>query len=325
MKVGIGSPFKGLQDVRRELHDSLAEEYQVLWMEDFGSQEVDALAASLRFVDESDVYLLIFGTSYGTQLPGSDYSYTHLEYEHAERTGTPVIAYVQRLNGDTTRDANAQDFLEQVRSGHLLEHDEFDSSAELLAFARRDLVRFRDRLARPKFSGAGAVADEESYALGALRQRVLDGAPFTVTLVDAGAVRDHTYRPEKRGRLGEKVESVRAVAKREGVSVQIFNDFPVIGRDDVIDHKAASVRANSRLIILLVGKAEAADVADLFQTRTGELAIFHADWFNAPSLAAAADYLRTYSDQDLRSCALRRAVLDLVEARLSRHVADEVS
>jgi hypothetical protein len=95
VRIFLGSPFKDLEGVRKDLHDALVSDYEVTWMEDFGSQEVDSLTACLRLVDEADTYILLFGSTYGTPLPNSDYSYTHLEYEHAQKTGTRVITYVQ--------------------------------------------------------------------------------------------------------------------------------------------------------------------------------------------------------------------------------------
>jgi hypothetical protein len=145
MKVFIGSPFKGLEGVRRELRDALEPEFEVIWMEDFGSSELSALEACLDYVDQADAYILIFGARYGSLLPDSDYSFTQLEYEHAERTGTPVLAYVQELSDGEDRDPASTDFLREVESSHLLEFREFASPGELVEFVLRDLRRLSTR------------------------------------------------------------------------------------------------------------------------------------------------------------------------------------
>src|SRR5262249_23787783 len=142
------------------------------------------------------------------------------------RTGTPVLAYARRLKGDAVRDARTEDFLEQVRSSHLVEYNEFSSAKDLKRMVSRDLERPRDRLLRPKFRGPSPVADEEAYALGGVRAKVLKGAPFATWLVDAGAVADKKYRPSKRGRIGTKVVRIARAADQQNAPVTIFNDFP---------------------------------------------------------------------------------------------------
>ncbi|TVX96637.1 DUF4062 domain-containing protein [Cohnella terricola] len=47
-----------------------------------------------RWIDESDVYILILGGFYGLTLPDESKSYTHWEYEYAGETGKPRFAFV---------------------------------------------------------------------------------------------------------------------------------------------------------------------------------------------------------------------------------------
>ncbi|MGG4217166.1 DUF4062 domain-containing protein [Paenibacillus jamilae] len=47
-----------------------------------------------RWIDESDVYLLILGGFYGLTLPDESKSYTHWEYEYAGEAGKPRFAFV---------------------------------------------------------------------------------------------------------------------------------------------------------------------------------------------------------------------------------------
>ena len=290
-------------------------------MEDFGSQELGALDACLRHVEDADAYVLILGAMYGTTLPGSDYSFTHLEYEHAQKTGTPVLAYVQQLPVGEDRDPSSVDFLRQVRSSHLLEYSEFVSAEQLIELVRRDLERLNGRLARPKFARPGAVADTDAYSLGTFRKKVLRGAPFPVTLVDAGAITDTRYRPEKRGRLGSKVESIGRIASGTGALLQVFNDFPIKQKGDLVKLRADSVSKNAKLIVIMVGREAAVAVTDLFANARGERAVFIGDWFGIP---VRGDYVETFSDEDLSSCELRASVLELIEDRINHHVAEQV-
>lgn len=47
-----------------------------------------------RWIDESDIYLLILGGRYGTMDPDSGKSYTHWEYDYAGESGKPRFAIV---------------------------------------------------------------------------------------------------------------------------------------------------------------------------------------------------------------------------------------
>ncbi|MEC0371102.1 DUF4062 domain-containing protein [Paenibacillus chibensis] len=47
-----------------------------------------------RWIDESDVYILILGEFYGLTLPDESKSYTHWEYEYAGEAGKPRFAFV---------------------------------------------------------------------------------------------------------------------------------------------------------------------------------------------------------------------------------------
>ncbi|MEY9094449.1 DUF4062 domain-containing protein [Paenibacillus sp. RC84] len=47
-----------------------------------------------RWIDESDVYILILGGFYGLTLPDESKSYTHWEYEYAGEAGKPRFAFV---------------------------------------------------------------------------------------------------------------------------------------------------------------------------------------------------------------------------------------
>lgn len=47
-----------------------------------------------RWIDESDVYMLILGGRYGSVEPQSGLSYTELEYNYALQVGKPLFAVV---------------------------------------------------------------------------------------------------------------------------------------------------------------------------------------------------------------------------------------
>ncbi|TCZ78181.1 DUF4062 domain-containing protein [Paenibacillus albiflavus] len=47
-----------------------------------------------RWIDESDVYILILGGFYGLTLPDESKSYTHWEYDYAGEVGKPRFAFI---------------------------------------------------------------------------------------------------------------------------------------------------------------------------------------------------------------------------------------
>lgn len=63
-------------------------------MELFAAGDQSQMAVIRRWIDESDVFLLILGGRYGSVEPASQKSYTHLEYEYALECGKPVFAVV---------------------------------------------------------------------------------------------------------------------------------------------------------------------------------------------------------------------------------------
>lgn len=63
-------------------------------MELFKAGNDTQLSTIKRWIDESDVYLLILGGRYGSIEEESGKSYTHLEYEYAVDTGKTVFVVV---------------------------------------------------------------------------------------------------------------------------------------------------------------------------------------------------------------------------------------
>lgn len=63
-------------------------------MELFSAGDKSQMEVIKRWIDESDVYLLLLGGRYGSIDPESGKSYTQLEYEYALETGKPLFALV---------------------------------------------------------------------------------------------------------------------------------------------------------------------------------------------------------------------------------------
>jgi hypothetical protein len=63
-------------------------------MELFAAGDRSQMEVIERWIDESDVFLLILGDRYGSIEPESRESYIALEYEYAQKQGKPFFAVV---------------------------------------------------------------------------------------------------------------------------------------------------------------------------------------------------------------------------------------
>src|SRR5690606_18782167 len=63
-------------------------------MELFASGDKSQMNVIKRWIDQSDVYLLILGGRYGSVGPKSGKSYTHLEFEYAVQQGKALFSVV---------------------------------------------------------------------------------------------------------------------------------------------------------------------------------------------------------------------------------------
>ncbi|MDM8568260.1 SUMF1/EgtB/PvdO family nonheme iron enzyme [Thiotrichales bacterium HSG1] len=88
LQVFVSSTYEDLKDERQAAVESiLAAGHIPAGMELFaaGDKSQSQMRIIERWIDESDVYLLILGARYGSIEPESGKSYTHLEYEYASK------------------------------------------------------------------------------------------------------------------------------------------------------------------------------------------------------------------------------------------------
>ena len=96
MKVFISSVRRGLGPERDYLPELiLACGHTPLRFEDFGAQDLTSRGACLGGVQEADIYLLILGPHYGTEVDDSGLSPTEEEFNVAMERGIPVYVFVQ--------------------------------------------------------------------------------------------------------------------------------------------------------------------------------------------------------------------------------------
>lgn len=63
-------------------------------MELFNACDINQKKLIKKWIDESDIYMLILGGRYGSIDPESGLSYTHWEYEYAKESGKPLFSLV---------------------------------------------------------------------------------------------------------------------------------------------------------------------------------------------------------------------------------------
>lgn len=95
LQIFISSTYIDLKDERQAAVEAILDAGHIpAGMELFKAGNEDQLKTIKRWIDESDVYLLILGGRYGSVESASGKGYTHLEYEYAIEKGMPVFATV---------------------------------------------------------------------------------------------------------------------------------------------------------------------------------------------------------------------------------------
>jgi Domain of unknown function (DUF4062) len=94
-KVMISSTARDLPEHRKEVLDAcLRQGMFPLMMEHLPANDADAIAESLRMVNEVDIYLGVFAYRYGYIPKGHDISVTEMEYNRAIERGIPRLIFL---------------------------------------------------------------------------------------------------------------------------------------------------------------------------------------------------------------------------------------
>lgn len=95
LQVFISSTYLDLQEERQAAVEAVLDAGHIpAGMELFAAGDLSQWSVIRRWIDESDVFLLILGGRYGSLEPESQKSYIHLEYEYALERGKPLFAVV---------------------------------------------------------------------------------------------------------------------------------------------------------------------------------------------------------------------------------------
>lgn len=95
LQVFISSTYEDLVEERQIAVESVLNAGHIpAGMELFKSGDTSQKDAIKKWIEESDVYMLILGGRYGSIDPETELSYTHWEYKYAEEIGKPRFAVV---------------------------------------------------------------------------------------------------------------------------------------------------------------------------------------------------------------------------------------
>jgi hypothetical protein len=95
LQVFISSTYTDLQEERQAAVQAILTAGHIpAGMELFAAGDETQMNVIKRWIDESDVYMLILGGRYGSIEPKSQKSYIHLEYEYALEKDKPLFAVV---------------------------------------------------------------------------------------------------------------------------------------------------------------------------------------------------------------------------------------
>lgn len=125
-QIFISSTFADLKDERQAAVEGiLAAGHIPAGMELFAAGDESQMEVIQRWIDDSDIYLLILGGRYGSTHPSTGMSYTEHEYEYAVARGKPFFALVLTDGAIKSKHAVLGDLaIEQV---HTEKHEAFRS------------------------------------------------------------------------------------------------------------------------------------------------------------------------------------------------------
>lgn len=126
--IFISATWQDLAHERGVVRDALSGlGLSFLSMEFFGSEPDTPLTTCLRWVDQSDLLILIVAHRYGTISPEADSSFTEAEYQRAIQNGTPCLVYFKDnqapvlpsyIERDVDRTARLDAFKTHLRNNH---------------------------------------------------------------------------------------------------------------------------------------------------------------------------------------------------------------
>src|SRR5882724_9833254 len=123
-QIFVSSTFTDLRAERQAAVEAILKAGHIpAGMELFVAGDVSQLEVIKKWIGESDIYMLILGTRYGSIEPKSGKSYTQIEYEFALEIGKPFFALIidegemqERLQGGIEEELPTKEKYEKFRT-----------------------------------------------------------------------------------------------------------------------------------------------------------------------------------------------------------------
>lgn len=94
MRVFVASTYREFAGERATVIEVIRElAFQPVNMEDFGASSNAPIEVCVDAVGTSEVMVILLGADYGTRIPDSEKSFTHVEIETAVQLGLPLLVY----------------------------------------------------------------------------------------------------------------------------------------------------------------------------------------------------------------------------------------
>ena len=99
LQIFVSSTFTDMKDERQAAVEAILRSGNIpAGMELFTAGDKSQLETITRWIDDSDIYLLLLGGRYGTIEPTTGKSYTEIEYDYAKSNNKPLFAIVINEN-----------------------------------------------------------------------------------------------------------------------------------------------------------------------------------------------------------------------------------
>lgn len=95
LQIFVSSTYTDLREERQAAVEAILKSGHIpAGMELFSAGSLSQMDVIKRWIDESDVYMLILGGRYGSVEASTGVSYTELEYDYAKQQGKPIFSVV---------------------------------------------------------------------------------------------------------------------------------------------------------------------------------------------------------------------------------------
>ncbi|WP_318713908.1 DUF4062 domain-containing protein [Treponema sp.] len=171
LQIFISSTYKDLIVERQAAVETVLKSGNIpAGMELFTAGDESQLETITRWIDESDIYMLILGGRYGSIEPISGKSYTEAEYDYARSLGKPFFAIVLSDKYLEEKASEDSSFIETTKSNEIKLFKQkvlssicriVDTQNDIKLAIHETLQDFKDRY---EFSGWVQGSKEENYS-----------------------------------------------------------------------------------------------------------------------------------------------------------------